>query len=431
MKDCARLTARFWLFGLLAALLVSPAAAFSKGKPPKAPAPKDDSKIIEMSIWANLRWQSDEFLVYVTETVWAIEADEATWERIDQIRAERALPRYAGIRIRYALLFTWNCPGFVAPICPYWNNTIYGEQDGQPPDEALLHHGEAGCRTHTCSASEVKEFCWDAGDPIDMLHGSTTFYACPANRPEGSHLFVNPKSTWAQEAVLRRTTILMEKYGITAERIDEAGRGTVAVPGRIDFSPGKVKEFSRYETVEENMRDFLDKQGRLFALQRGITAIGPDGRELTWQFTCPTIHKFWNPDAMILNSSGGCVSSEGFPHGAGLIPNWEGLTVGEARELYGTRLMNSEPDDAVLNNFIIGIRYESNERNITGAAMSTMLARTYNHPDLVWLMYCNGMYGKAGVAWQTALADGGDMGACNVDLFRHPENGLLPAWFPQ
>jgi hypothetical protein len=385
----------------------------------QAPAPvrSADLKIDppHMLYWANLLGaHPDRWICQMLKDNAIVEAFES------QKRLAELLPCARGWRgrwMRYTLLYTWNCPESQGGKCPYWGHQIYG--DNEPvPEKALLHHLRGG--SVTCKGAKGKPLTvnWKAGDPWDARHQADNpgYQACGSigRRGAGTHMIVNPAHPWTKESVLRYVKNRLED-GYSLARIDE-----VVVTWRLDWTD--IREYPMVEgNPGANRARYLRDQGALLESMRDVKG---------WIATCPSTHRFWEKDAMILNAAGGCGSAEDFPSGTGLRVNWGNkLTVGEARAKWGPSILNKEPDHARPTNLKYGVGYDSSRRNIEGAAMMVRRAMEYNNPNLIWVMYCNNLVGS-GETLQEAVGAGGDRIYCNdMGDLTDPVSGRRPVWY--
>lgn len=407
---------QFWFFGALVLAIVL--TGTDEARPAASAALRVDPP--RMLYWGTLLGtRSNAYICEVLRTSEIVEADETQMNRAKLLPCGRS---YGGEWLHYTVLMTWRCPGRAGP-CSYWNNHIYGDFE-DVPSKALLHHSRAGSVTCTAPEGDKRTISWKAGDSWDVLHVERQGYKWLCgyyrNRPPGTHRFPNPAHPWTKEAVKRYARARLAQ-GFRWARIDEVHRSDGP-----DWSD--VAEYTG-GSPEENFGRFVEDQATMLAGMRQVEG---------WRATCPSQHEFWGEREMKLNRAGGCVSSEGFPHGGGIIPNLKKSTIKQLRDEYGHRLQNTEAwdnnsdnDNQVPNNLILSKRYESTERNIRGAAMMVKQALISNEPNLYWLMDCGDGVVTYGKDLQEAVGYGGDRVYCidHWGALRDPVTGRLPIWY--
>lgn len=368
-----------------------------------------------MLYWGSYRGQNDAYACEVARTSEIIEADETSKAKLQALPCGHG---YGGKWLRYTVLVTWRCPGNApGQACPYAKNTLYGFNE-EVPNEALLVHDRDGSVDCT-DASGPRHKEWKAGDPWDILdtvyHGvyKTLCDNYYGRRLPGTHLLPDPAHPWVKEA-MKRYAALRVAQGYAFARIDET-----YLHDRIDWSD--VRQY-KGGTAGQNFARFKAAQASALAGMRGV-----DG----WIATCPSQPNIGGADEMKLARAGGCASAEGAPGGGGIRANWNRENVAQLRARYGRALQNTEPDDAIPNNVILAMRYESTERAVRVTAAVVKQARIANTPNLWWLLDCADAVTAYGGDLQDAAGNGGDVVLC-IDHWgdgRDPVTGRLAPWW--
>lgn len=376
--------------------------------------------------WLHTRF-SEQYACEVIRTSDIIELDARALEKFQGLECAQS---FTGDLVYYTVMFTWNCMWQDPDAeCTYWDNHMYGAKE-RVPDEALLHHIRDG--GYTCIKNGVPiNTTWQAGDVWDTIHlkDDNTYNACGSigARGLGTHQFVNPSHSWTKKSVMRYVD-RRSAQGYKFARIDETTvtwdldwDDVVEYPLNIGLPQSPAEPWLSWRENKDlpNFIQYTKDQGQLLRLMR---------LQEPWIATCPSISDFWAEEAMRLIGPAGCGSAENFPAGRGLVANWGNAeTVAQARAKYGVALMNTEPDDARPNNFIIGMRYEQKVRNVEGISMLMKRGREHNRPNLIWLFGCHCL---AGAELQEAVGSGKDRVYCydHWGSYRDPVSGRLPPW---